>query len=116
MTWRRWHHTLYNELCVAPEEHLVLLTEAPLNPKASHEKMTQIMFQTFNTLAMYMAIQSVPSSYASGHATGIVMGSGHGVAHTVPIYDGYTLPQAILHLDLAGCYLMEPPHEDSWVA
>ena len=102
-----WGHIFTNELRVAPEEHNVLITDAPLNPKENREKMAQIMFETFNVPGLYISIQAVLSLYSAGKYTGLVLDSGDGVTHAVPIFDGYCLPHAILRLDIAGRDLTE---------
>ena len=75
-----WHHTFYNELRVAPEECIVLQTEVPLNPKANKEKMTQIMFESFNIPFLHQSITPLLSLYAFGRTTGLVIDSGGGVS------------------------------------
>ena len=97
-----WYHTIYNELRVDPAEYGSVLTEAPLNPKENREKMVRIFFETFKTPTFYVAIQAVLSLYAAGRTTGIVVDSGDGVTHTVPIYEGYSIPHAVLKMLLAG--------------
>ncbi|RZC51725.1 hypothetical protein C5167_020155 [Papaver somniferum] len=97
-----WQHTFYKKLKKNPKEHPVLLTETSLNPKINREKMTQIMFETFSVPAMYIDNQAVLSLYARGLTTGIVLDAGDSVTQAVPIYEGYALPHAVLHLDIGG--------------
>jgi len=97
-----WHHCYFNELRAEPSEHPVMLTEAPRNPKINREKMTSIFFETFGVPSFYIQIQAILSLYASGRTTGIVVDSGDGVTHTVPIFEGYSLPHAIQKSYVAG--------------
>ena len=97
-----WHHAFYNELRVAPEEHCVLLTEPLLNPRANREKTTRIMFETFNTPSLHLALTSELAAFAYGRTTGLVIDSGEGVTHTVPVFKGHAIRQAALRMDIAG--------------
>jgi actin len=96
------HHSFYNELRVAPEEHQTLVTEAPLNPKANREKFTQITFETFNVPAFYIGLTGVLALYASGRTTGIVLDCGDGVTCTTPIYEGYCFTKSIKRTEVSG--------------
>ena len=102
-----WHHTFYNELRVKPDEHPVMLTEAPLNPKTNRERMVQIMFDSFDVPYLYISIQAVLALYSSGRTTGCILDSGDGVSHTIPIFEGFIIPHAINRLDIAGRDLTE---------
>lgn len=104
---RIWSHTFYSELRTSPEEQPVMLTEAPMNPKANRERMAQLMFETFNVPGLHVSVQAVLSLYSAGRTTGVVLDMGDGVSHTVPVYEGYQMPHGIGRIDVAGRDLTE---------
>nr|QGN00872.1 ActL2 [Drosophila affinis] len=99
---RIWDYSFRNVLKVEPDEHPVLLAEAPLTQKDNRERLTQIMFEKFGTPALYMAVQAVLTLYACGRTAGMVVDSGDGVTYSIPIYDGQALPHGICRMELAG--------------
>jgi centractin len=99
---RIWQHVYSEELKTLSEEHPVLLTEAPHNPRKHREMCAQIFFETFNVPAMFVSLQAVLSLYASGRTSGVVLDGGDGVCHVVPVYEGFAVNQSIERIDLGG--------------
>lgn len=95
-------HTFTNELQVNPEEHNVLITETSLNPRVNREKLTQLLFDTFNVPGLYVANTAVLSLYSAGKFSALVVEIGDGVAQIVPVSDGSVLPHGIQRINLAG--------------
>jgi actin, other eukaryote len=97
-----YHHIFFNQLMADSNQSKILVIEPPLNKRAYREKVTEVMFETFNCSGFYLANSSVMSLFATGRTTGIVIESGLNETNVVPIYEGYALPQATLKLPIGG--------------
>ncbi|KAL1788173.1 hypothetical protein HispidOSU_014397 [Sigmodon hispidus] len=97
-----WHHSFYQVLNIPPDQHPIMITEPPLNNKDDKSRMTQILFETFNVPALYMANQGVLSMYAAGRTSGTTIEAGEGMTYFVPIINGYPLALSSTKLDIAG--------------
>merc|ERR1719231_934423 len=78
-----------------------------MNPKKNRQKLVETMFETYRFNGVHCSIQAVLTLYAQGLLTGVVVDSGDGVTHIVPVYEGFALPQSIRRLDVAGRHLTE---------
>eukprot|EP00727_Mastigamoeba_balamuthi_P000800 m51a1_g10717 putative actin (1113) ;mRNA; r:219305-223208 len=96
------HHTFYNELRVAPEEHPVLLLGSPFDPRAAREKELQILFETFNVPAARVLSNAQAAMFASGSDTGVVVSVGDSGAEIVPVYKGSLVLFAAQRVDVGG--------------
>jgi len=97
-----WSYVYQDGLKTLAEEHPALITEPPLNPRNNRVKLAEVFFETFNVPSLFISMQAVLSVYASGRTTGVVLDSGDGVTHVVPLYEGFALPHSIRRVDLAG--------------
>ncbi|GAM18472.1 hypothetical protein SAMD00019534_016470 [Acytostelium subglobosum LB1] len=101
-----WTHA-YELLKIQSSEHPVLMTDVPNNPRLHRERAAELLFETYNAPAIYFSIPAILSLYASGKTTGIVVDSGDGVTHCVPVFEGFALPHAIVRTDIGGRNITE---------
>lgn len=85
-----------------PSDRPALVTEAPMNPKMNREKMLEVMFESFGVPAVAIQTQAILTLYSVGRVTGLVLDSGDGVTHAVPVYESFTDPIAHQRIDIAG--------------
>lgn len=93
---------VFNKLGANPEEHAILITDQALNPKSYRERMAQIIFQEFNAPFYYVSRREALSLYQIESKTGVVIHVAEDVALSVPIYEGFPLPHAIMRIDIGG--------------
>lgn len=100
-----WDYAFEERLGVEPSECRILLTDPPLNPVANREHMLEAMFETYGFQGAFVQIQAVLTLYSQGLLTGLVVDSGDGVTHAVPVIDGFAPSLAIKRLNVAGYHV-----------
>lgn len=100
-----YDYTFYERLKIDPKEHKILLTEPPMNPKENQKKMLQTMLETYQFEAAKVGVQAMLVLYAQGLLTGVVVDSGDGVTHIVPVWEGVVPQLLIKRLDVAGRHI-----------
>lgn len=97
-----WDYTFSEKLQIDPTGRKILLTEPPMNPLSNRQKMCEVMFERYNFGGVYVAIQAVLALYAQGLSSGVVVDSGDGVTHIVPVYESVVLNHLTRRLNVAG--------------
>lgn len=98
-----WDYAFYNQMKLPNTSNgKILLTEPPMNPVKNREKMCEVMFEKYDFGGVYVAIQAVLALYAQGLSSGVVVDSGDGVTHIVPVYESVVLNHLTRRLDVAG--------------
>ena len=104
-----WDYCIKEKLKVQGDlkDRKILLTEAPFNPTENKLKMAKIVFEKLGFGSFNIETQAKLTLYCEGLQTGIILDSGDGLTHCIPIFDDYILTQNIKRLDIAGRHVTE---------
>lgn len=100
-----WEYTFNDILKTETHGKRIMLTDPPQNPKSNREKMLEVMFEKFHFQGAFIQIQAILTLYSQGLLSGLVVDSGDGVTHAVPVFDGYTSHHLTRRLNIAGRHI-----------
>jgi len=86
----------------ADEDLPVLVLDMPLNPISNREWMVEYLFEKCRVPSVAIFNTAVMSLFSTGRTRGLVVESGEGVTHAVPVFEGFAIPHAIFSMDIAG--------------
>ncbi|KAM9250471.1 LOW QUALITY PROTEIN: actin-like protein 7A [Cariama cristata] len=95
-------YTFQMEVKIQPKNHTVLVSVPPLCTITDKEKYAEKMFEAFHMPAIHIAYQSNLSMYLYGKTSALIVESGHGTSHVVPIYESYVTRSITGRVDYAG--------------
>jgi len=102
-----WNYTFYEKMQINPADNKIMLTEPPMNPSKNRETLVEKIFEKYGFGAAHVAIQAMLTLYAQGLLTGVVVDTGDGVTHVVPVWDGFVPGNLIRRLDVAGRHITQ---------
>ena len=103
-----WDYVLQKKLKINKSDfknRKLLITEAPNNPDKNKEKMAQILFEKIGIGFFNIEPQAKMTLYCEGGESGVVLDSGDGVTHVIPIAKNFLLQHQIKRLDIAGRHI-----------
>ena len=104
-----WDYCIKKKLGINGDlkDRKILLTEAPSNPNDNKKKMGEIVFEKLGLGYFNIEPQAKLTLFCEGLETGIILDSGDGVTHCIPIVSSFILHHQIKRLDIAGRHITD---------
>lgn len=97
-----WDHCFRKQLCVDPKEHPVMIADRAFSTPQSRDKLAQLIFEKFDSPALFLARSSVLAAFALGKTSALVLDCGGGVTSCEPVFDGYVVNRGARRTQVAG--------------
>ena len=83
----------------------LFMTEAVMNPIANRVKMAELVFEKIGVGRFQLGIQALMSLFAEGLETAMLVDSGDGVTHCIPVVDMSIMTNQIGRMNIAGRHI-----------